>query len=109
MPDNNHQIDIEKTQKFAQEVFGHLGGALVSGMIYLGERMGLYRALNGAGPVTSEELARKTGLNERWVREWLYQQASANVIDYRGESRFELSPESALVLADEGSPFFLAG
>ncbi len=100
---------LEKTQKFAQEVFSHLAGALVSGMIYLGERMGLYRALNGAGPLTSEELARKTGLNERWVREWLYQQAAANVIDYKGESRFELSPEAALVLADENSPFFLAG
>ena len=109
MSDKNHQIDVEKTQKFAQEVFGHLAGALVSGMIHLGERMGLYRALNGAGPLTSEELARKTGLNERWVREWLYQQAAANVIDYRGESRFELSPEGALVLADENSPFFLAG
>jgi hypothetical protein len=109
MSDKNHQIDVEKTQKFAQEVFSHLAGALVSGMIHLGERMGLYRALNGAGPLTSEELARKTGLNERWVREWLYQQAAANVIDYRGELRFELSPEAALVLADENSPFFLAG
>jgi 2-polyprenyl-3-methyl-5-hydroxy-6-metoxy-1,4-benzoquinol methylase len=109
MSDKNHQIDVEKTQKFAQEVFSHLAGALVSGMIHLGERMGLYRALNGAGPLTSEELARKTGLNERWVREWLYQQAAANVIDYRGESRFELSPEAALVLANENSPFFLAG
>src|SRR5258708_31968677 len=109
MSDKNHPIDVEKTQKFAQEVFNHLAGALVSGMIHLGERMGLYRALNGAGPLTSEELARKTGLNERWVREWLYQQAAAKVIDYRGESRFELSPEGALVLADENSPFFLAG
>ena len=108
MSDKNHQIDAEKTQKFAQEVFSHLAGALVSGMIHLGERMGLYRALNGAGPLTSEELARKTGLNERWVREWLYQQAAANVIDYRGESRFELSPEGALVLADENSPVSLA-
>ena len=77
MSDKNQQIDVEKTQKFAQEVFSHLAGALVSGMIYLGERMGLYRALNGAGPLTSEELARKTGLHERWVREWLYQQAAA--------------------------------
>src|SRR5258708_13198795 len=108
MSDKDHQIDVEKTQKFAQEVFSHLAGALVSGMIHLGERMGLYRALNGAGPLTSEELARKTGLNERWVREWLYQQAAAKVIDYKGESRFELSPEGAVVLANENSPFFLS-
>ncbi len=58
MSDKNQQIDVEKTQKFAQAVFGHLAGALVSGMIHLGERMGLYRALNGAGSLTSEELAR---------------------------------------------------
>jgi 2-polyprenyl-3-methyl-5-hydroxy-6-metoxy-1,4-benzoquinol methylase len=103
------EIDIEKAKKTAEHVFGMLGGALVSGMVYLGERMGLYRALNGAGPMTSEELARKTGLHERWVREWLYGQAAANLIDYQGEARFELSPESALVLANEESPFFLAG
>jgi 2-polyprenyl-3-methyl-5-hydroxy-6-metoxy-1,4-benzoquinol methylase len=107
--DKEHQIDIEKTGKFAEKVFGHLAGALVSGMIYLGERMGLFKAMFGAGPLTSEELARKTGLNERWVREWLYQQAAASIIDYKGESRFELSAEATLVLADENSPFFLAG
>ncbi len=109
MADKNQRIDIEKTGKFAEEIFGHLGGALIAAMIHLGERLGLYRALNGAGPLTSEELASRTGLHERWVREWLYQQASAKVIDYKGESRFELSPEGALVLADENSPFFLAG
>jgi hypothetical protein len=64
-------------------------------MIYLGDRMGLYQALNGAGSVTSEELARKTGLHERWIREWLYGQAAADLIDYKGEDRFELSPERA--------------
>ena len=49
MAEKNQQTDIEKVVKFAQEVFGHLAGALVSGMIYLGERMGLYQALNDAG------------------------------------------------------------
>ena len=102
-------IDIEKTKKTAEHVFGMLSGALVSAMIYLGDRMGLYQALSGAGPVTSEALAQKTGLHERWIREWLYQQAAANLIDYRGDGRFELSPETALVLANEDSPFFLAG
>jgi SAM-dependent methyltransferase len=103
------KIDIEKAKKTAEQVFGLLGGALVSAMIYLGDRMGLYQTLNGAGAVTSEELARKTGLHERWVREWLYGQAAANLIEYRGEGGFALSPEAALVLADENSPFFLAG
>ena len=60
--------------------------------------------------MTSADLARKTGLHERWIREWLYVQAiAAGLIDYIGEGRFVLSPESALVLANENSPFFLAG
>ena len=109
MTSPSDKIDIDKAKKTAEHVFGLLGGALVSGMIYLGERMGLYQALEGAGAVTSEELARKTGLHERWIREWLYGQAAANLIDYKGEGRFELSAESALVLANENNPFFLAG
>jgi SAM-dependent methyltransferase len=102
-------VDLEKTRAKAEQVFNLLGGALVSAMIYLGDRMGLYQALNGAGATTSEELARSTGLHERWVREWLYGQAAANLIEYKGEGRFELSAETALVLANENSPFFLAG
>jgi 2-polyprenyl-3-methyl-5-hydroxy-6-metoxy-1,4-benzoquinol methylase len=109
MANPSQQIDIEKTKKTAEHVFGMLGGALVSAMIYLGDRMGLYQALSGAGAITSEELARKTGLHERWVREWLYGQAAAQLIDHKGQGRFELSPETALVLADENNPFFLAG
>jgi len=103
------KIDIEKAQKTAEQVFGLLGGAYVSAMIYLGDRLGLYGALKGLGAVTSEEFARKTGLKERWIREWLHGQAAANLIDYRGEGRFALSAESALVLAEENSPFFLGG
>jgi hypothetical protein len=109
MAKTSENIDIEKAKKMAEHVFNVLGGALVPAMIYLGDRMGLYQALNGAGPVTSEELARKTGLHERWIREWLYGQAAANLIDYKAEGRFELNPESALVLPNENSPFFLAG
>src|SRR5258708_39445886 len=109
MGSTSEKVDIEKAKKTAEHIFDVLGGALVSAMIYLGDRMGLYQALNGAGAVTSEELARKTGLHERWIREWLYGQAAANLIDYKGERRFELSPESALVLANENNPFFLAG
>lgn len=72
MATDSHSVDTEKVKANAERVLGFLGGAVVSGMIYLGDRLGLYRALQGAGPVTSEELARKTGLHERWVREWLY-------------------------------------
>src|SRR5581483_5836788 len=50
-----------------------------------------------------------TTLHERWVREWLYQQSSAGLIEYHGEGRFALGPEAALILATEDSPFYLAG
>lgn len=101
-------IEMDKAKKTAEHVLGLLGGALASGMIYLGDRLGLYQALYGAEPLTSEDLARKTGLHERWVREWLQGQAAAGLIDYK-EGRFALSPEAAMVLADENSPLFLAG
>jgi SAM-dependent methyltransferase len=102
-------IDREKLEKTALHVFGILGGAVTSAMIFLGDRLGLYRALQDAGPVTSEDLARKAGLHERWIREWLQGQAVAGLIDYKGGGRFELSPEAALVLANENSPAFAAG
>ena len=102
-------LDMEKAQKTAEHVFGLLGGALVSAMIYLGDRMGLYRAMQAGEPTTSGELARKMGLHQRWVLEWLQGQAAAGLIDYKGDGRFALSPEAAAVLADENSPLFLAG
>lgn len=102
-------FDLEKTKGAAERVLSLLANTYVSAMVYLGDRMGLYRTMAGAEPLTSEELARKTGLHERWIREWLHSQATAGLIDYQGEGRFSLSPETALVLADEASPFFLAG
>jgi len=102
-------IEPEKVKEIAERVFGVLGGAVTAAMIHLGDRLGLYRALGGAGALTSAELARKTGLHERWVREWLQGQAVARLIDYAGDGRFALSPEATLVLADEESPAFAAG
>lgn len=94
---------------FVKRVFDNLSGLAVSGMIYLGYHLGLYRALQDAGPVTSDELAGRTRLHERWVREWLRGQAAAGLLDYAGDGRFALSPIGALVLANEQSPAFAAG
>jgi 2-polyprenyl-3-methyl-5-hydroxy-6-metoxy-1,4-benzoquinol methylase len=102
-------IDPQKIKASGERIFGYLKGMGVSAMIYLGDALGLYRALAGAGPVTSEELATKTGLNERWVREWIRGQAASGLIDYQGEDRFELSPEVAMFLADENSPKLAIG
>jgi 2-polyprenyl-3-methyl-5-hydroxy-6-metoxy-1,4-benzoquinol methylase len=102
-------IDPQKVKASGERIFGYLKGMGVSAMIYLGDTLGLYRALNGAGPVTSVELAKKTGLHERWVREWIRGQAASGLIDYKGDDRFELSPEVALFLADENSPKLAVG
>jgi 2-polyprenyl-3-methyl-5-hydroxy-6-metoxy-1,4-benzoquinol methylase len=103
------QLDPEKLKAYLGLIFGSLGGAMTSAMISLGDRLGLYRALADRGPVTSHELAAATGLKERWLREWLYQQAAAGVLEHRGQERFALSAEGAAVLADESHPAFGAG
>ena len=76
-------------------MFTKLEGAVTSGMIHLGDRLGLYRALADAdGPLTTAELAAATGLDERWVREWAYNQAAAKLVDRRATTA------SGAVLAD---------
>lgn len=102
-------LDLDKLKVYAKHVFTALSGAMTSAMIYLGDRLGLFRALAEAGPVTSEELARKTSLDERWVREWMHQQGAAGVLEHRGEGRFALSPEGVAVLANELHPAFGGG
>lgn len=109
MATESRPIDPAKVKAGGERIFGYLKGMGVSAMIYLGDKLGLYQALDGAGPVTSKELAEKTGLHERWVREWIRGQTAAGLIDYKGEDRFELSPEVALFLADENSPKLAVG
>lgn len=103
------RLDKDRLKAFSKHVFGHLEGAMTSAMICLGDRLGLYRALAADGPADSGELARRTGLSERWVREWLHQQGAAGVLEYRGDDVFALSPEGRVVLADEGHPAFGCG
>lgn len=103
-------IDPDELRQFAFQVWSYKQGELVSLMIHLGDRLGIYRALDGAGPMSAAELAEKTGLQERWLLEWLRGQAAARLLTYRGEDRFELTELQAAVLADEkGSLFFAAG
>lgn len=83
--------------------------AAVLGPTLLGLRLGLYRALAVAPGSTSEGLASSTGFHERWVREWLRQQAAAGIIDYDGDGRFSISPESSALLADVDGPRWMGG
>lgn len=102
-------IDPQKVKASGERIFGYLKGMGVSAMIYLGDRLGLYQAMQDAGPLTSVELAQKSGLHERWLREWLRGQAASGLIDYKGNERFELSPEAAMFLADPDSPKLAVG
>jgi SAM-dependent methyltransferase len=101
-------VEVERLKDYAKQVFGALQGAVTAGMIHLGDRLGLYRAL-AAGPATSAELAARTGLDERWVREWLRQQGAARLLEWDAQERFSLSPEGRAVLAEENHPAFGGG
>jgi SAM-dependent methyltransferase len=103
-------IDPDELKRYSFNVWSYKQGEIVSLMIHLGDRLGLYQALDGMGPVTAAQLAAKTGLKERWLLEWLRGQAAARLLNYHDGDRFELSSVGAAVLADEaGSLAFAAG
>jgi 2-polyprenyl-3-methyl-5-hydroxy-6-metoxy-1,4-benzoquinol methylase len=104
------ELNRDEVNAFSFNVWAYKQGEVVSLMIHLGDRLGLYKALDGAGPVTAAELAAKTGLVERWLLEWLRGQTAAKLLRYHAPDRFELTPVGAAVLADEsGSLAFAAG
>lgn len=101
-------IDETEVQAFAMKAIEHLGAGYLGVMVSLGARLGLYETLAGAGPLSSHEVAYRSGTAERYVRDWLHSQAAAGYLNYHPTSRtFELTAEHALVLADETSPVFL--
>jgi SAM-dependent methyltransferase len=109
--DPTETVDPDKLKAFSFLVFSKLEGAITAGMIHLGDRLGLYRALAEAeGPVTAAELAARTGLHERWVREWAHNQAAARIVHHDGDgTSFWLSPEGRAVLAAPHHPAFGMG
>ena len=109
MGDDAPSTERERLKDYSKRVFGLLHGAVTSALIHLGDQLGLYRALAEGGPARSEELAERTGLQERWVREWLYNQGAAGLLELLPEGRFGLSAEGRAVLAEEDHPAFGAG
>lgn len=103
-------IDMTKVGQFAQQVGGMLAGGATTAMMVVGDRVGLYAAMAGSGPVTSAQLAAQTGLAERYVREWLSQQAAVGFVEYAPqEATFTLPPEHAAVLATDDPPASMIG
>jgi len=102
-------IDINKLNSFIGQFVTDLGAAVHSGMVVIGEKLGLYKAL-ATGPMTSAQLAAKTQTDERYLREWLASQAAGGYVTYdERTNQFSLSAEQAFALASEDSPAYLPG
>jgi len=102
-------IDMDRLNEFLGKFVGDLGASVHAGLVVIGEKLGLYKALAG-GPMTSAELAQKTGTDERYLCEWLASQAAGGYITYDELThRFSLTPEQAFTLANEDSPAYLPG
>ncbi len=103
-------VDMDKLMGFVFRAVDEVGATLNCALVVMGDKLGLYRALAGAGPLTPGELASRTGTAERYVREWLNAQAAGGYIDYDPDSgRYTLPPEQAVALTDESSPAYLPG
>jgi len=80
-------INEDKLNAFMGQVVGELGATVNAGLIVIGDRLGLYKAMAQAGPITSTELAEKTGTAERYVREWLNAQAAGGFVEYNPQTK----------------------
>ena len=103
-------LDEAKVQEFVGKALTDLGGALTAAQVLIGDKLGLYRAMAGAGPMTPAELALRTETHERSIREWLAAQAASGYLTYDAESgRYALPDEHAAALADDESPACVLG
>jgi SAM-dependent methyltransferase len=103
-------LDEAKLNEFVFRAVEEVGATLNTALVVMGDKLGLYRALAGAGPLTPSELAERTDTAERYVREWLNAQAAGGYVEYDPDSgRYTLPPEQAMALADEDSPAYLPG
>ncbi|SRR5579875_1273535 len=104
------EIDIEKAQQFMHKVVADCAATVSVTLAVIGDQLGLYRALADMGAVTSAQLAKSTHTSERYVREWLINQAAAGYIEYDTKSgQYSLPNERAAALLDTDSPFYLGG
>jgi SAM-dependent methyltransferase len=103
-------VDEQKLHDLLGRAIVDFGAVSTAPLVIIGDRLGLYRALEAKGPMTSAELAAQTETSERYVREWLNAQAASGYVSYdAGTGRYALTPEQALVFADPDSPAFIVG
>src|SRR5256886_16372801 len=103
-------INPARQEQFVEKVVQQISGTMTTLLGAIGDRLGLFKNLTEHGAATSAELASRTKLNERYLREWLGGMATAGYLDYDGTTkRFSLPAEHASVLAHENGPFFVGG
>ena len=104
------QIDETRLNALMGRLVGEFGALASAPLVILGDRLGLYKAMAGAGPMTADGLGEKTGLRVRYAREWLNAQAASGFVEYDPVAEtYALSPEAAMVLAEPDSPAFMIG
>jgi 2-polyprenyl-3-methyl-5-hydroxy-6-metoxy-1,4-benzoquinol methylase len=103
-------IDEDRLNALLGQAVVEFGATVNAALVVIGDRLGLYRELAEGGPLTSAELAARTGTSERYVREWIAAQAASGWVDYDPEGdRYSMSTEQALMFAQPGSPAFVGG
>jgi ubiquinone/menaquinone biosynthesis C-methylase UbiE len=104
------QVNQQQMMDFAFKVVGDLAAAMSGPLIYIGDKLGLFKVLAASGPLTVGELAERTNLNERYLREWSSAMVAAEYLQYDpATQRVALSPEHSMVLANDDSPVFVGG
>ena len=103
-------MDRDKIKVFSEKIFADMAGAMIAGMGYLGTQTGLFRAMAGKGPMRSEDVVRVSGLQARYVEEWLKGMACAGYLDYDASAQsYRLPDEHAFLLASDGTDHFMGG
>lgn len=110
MTTTEHTVDGDKLNAFVLRAVDEVGATLNAALVVMGDKLGLYRELAGAGALTPVELARRSGVSERYVREWLNAQAAGEYVEYDpAGGGYTLPLEQAVALTDEASPAYLPG
>lgn len=104
------ELDHDQLMAFVFRAVGEVGATLNTALVVMGDKLGLYRAMAGAGAITPGELAERCDVAERYVREWLNAQAAGGFVEYHpDDGSYTLPPEQTVALTDESSPAYLPG
>ena len=110
MEDATATVDEAKLEQFMGQAVTDMGAAMNGVLVLVGGELGLWKAMAGAGPLTSDEIAERSGVAERYVREWASAQAASGYLEYDADNEaFTLPPEQAMAFADENSPVYVLG